>query len=321
MTNKANLKRAGYLPSYRGFGASHNLYYTLYSPPEIFKKRATILILHGMQEHSGRYREIAEYLSQVGYVVLCYDHLGHGKTATSAVEMGYFQRTKPLEQLVKDALEMELFLEREYPDLPRILLGHSMGSFIGRCLLQEESKRFNAAVIVGTGQKTAGAGLFKLLLSVLNMIAPKSKSKVINSVFSGMNNVKFKKEAENDGTNWLSLSKTNRKAFQADELNGVPFSNNGFHTLLSLNIRATERNWAKNISRTFPMFFVSGGDDPIGDFGKAIENTVEEMEQDGFKSVDMKLYPEMRHEILNEDIRETVYGDIVEWLKKVFTGE
>ena len=99
-----------------------------------------------------------------------------------------------------------------------------------------------------------------------------------------------------------------------DPLNGVPFSNNGFYALLTLNVNATKRDWAQPIHKTLPMLFVSGGDDPIGNFGKGVKQTVSRLKEDGFVDVELKLYEGMRHEILNEDIKEQVYDDILEWL-------
>ncbi len=291
-----------------------NLYTTLFEPDnqEII---GTLLILHGMQEHSGRYEEFATYVVGKGFAVLTYDHIGHGRTAKIEEDFGFFSKTKPVEKLIDDAKLVGKYLEEKFPDVPHFVLGHSMGSFITRCLLQEESKRFNGAVLTGTGGRKTGAKIAKAFLAILNAISPKKKHGLINGLFGNMNNSRFKKETELKSTSWLSLSKKNREAFLNDSLNGKPFSNNGFYTLISFIARATDRRWAENISKTFPMLFVSGGDDPIGDFGKGVAQTAEYLKQDGFSDISLKLYPGMRHEILNEDIKEQVYKEIVDlWL-------
>lgn len=108
-------------------------------------------------------------------------------------------------------------------------------------------------------------------------------------------------------------SKANRLS---KRINGIPFTNNAFYTLISLNKQATKRNWTKNISKEFPFLFLSGEDDPIGDFGKGVRKTVSQMQADGFYKVDSKLYPGMRHEILNETIKEEVFSDIYDWISK-----
>src|SRR5690606_9617089 len=115
-----------------------------------------------------------------------------------------------------------------------------------------------------------------------------------------INNQKFKHEQPNDGTNWLSVTQTNRQAFRADELCGVNFSNNAFYGLICLNVAATRSDWSGALPRRMPLFFISGTDDPIGDFGKGVEKTVQQLRDRRFGRVEMKLYPGMRHEVLNE---------------------
>lgn len=160
------------------------------------------------------------------------------------------------------------------------------------------------------------AALFRLVLYMTNLIAPTKRSKWLNKLFTFINNQQFRHEKPNDGTNWLSTSLANRKAFQDDELCGMDFSNNAFYGLISINVKATKSNWAADIPRTLPLLFVSGAEDPIGDFGKGIEKTVKALRNNGFEHIDIKLYPDMRHEILNEDNRQLVFRDIAEWLGK-----
>ncbi|MFV0531240.1 MAG: alpha/beta fold hydrolase [Flavobacteriales bacterium] len=293
-----------------------HLYSTLFES-NVQKIRATLLVLHGMEEHSGRYEEFSKHLANQGFAVLTYDHLGHGKTAKNKKDLGFFSKNNSVERVVDDARTMANYLEKMYPDVPHFILGHSMGSFITRCLLQEESNRFDGAVIVGTGGKLKGVKPGKIYFSILNIFTPKKRSRFINNTFNKINNRRFKDDDKDSiGMNWLSVNKSNRKAFLNDSLCGVPFTNNGFYTLISLNIRATKRDWAKNIRKKLPFLFISGSDDPIGNFGKGVEKTAELLKKDGFKDVSMKLYPKMRHEILNEDIKEHVYKDIVQWLTK-----
>lgn len=291
----------------------HRVFYSIYKDPSLVQ-RGTILLIHGMQEHSGRYQELAEFLASKAYVVLCYDHIGHGKTAQTREELGFFPGKEPMDRLINDARAMQLLLEEKQPNLPHFVIGHSMGSFILRCLLASESSRFQGAVIVGTGGKTAGAGLLKSFLWCFNHLVPKKKSKVINKVFSQLNNKKFKNESPSDGTNWLSLSTMNRRAFKEDPLNGVPFSNNGFYTLIKLNIAANQSDWYKAIPQHFPLLFISGKEDPIGEFGKAVQRIVQKMESDNYSGIRLKLYPDMRHEILQEDIKEEVFQEIHSWI-------
>ncbi|MBL1220143.1 lysophospholipase [Chryseobacterium sp. L7] len=290
------------------------LFHTLFIPSEAPVK-ATLLIIHGMQEHSGRYAEIAGYFADRGFAVLTYDHLGHGKSVKDKKDIGFFQLDQPDEKLISDAETMADYLHQQYPDIPHFVLGHSMGSFVTRCLLQRASSQFTGAVIVGTGGPLAGISLIKGYLSLANKIAPKHPT-YLNTLFNKVNNKHFKQDKDFDDTSWLSINPANRKAFTKDELCGIPFSNNAFYALFSIYKKATARHWADSISKSFPLLFISGQNDPIGDFGKGVMKTADNLKQDGFKNIDTKIYPEMRHEILNEEIREEVFNDISNWIIK-----
>ncbi|MNU78763.1 Phospholipase YtpA [compost metagenome] len=294
-------------------GTEQAIFYTLFQDLEK-QAKATILVLHGMQEHSGRYTEFARFLAEKGYAVLTYDHPGHGKTAASETHLGYFHSDNAAKRVVDDAEKMAGFLEKSFPNIPHFVLGHSMGSFITRCLLQQAHHRFDGAIIVGTGGKQFIAPIARFVLSILNILAPKKRSKALNRFFNTMNNKRFKGDPDFSETSWLSVNKANRLAFVKDELCGVPFTNNAFHTLLTLNVKSTKNDWAGKISKELPFLFVSGAEDPIGDFGKGVTETVTRMKKEGFSNINLLLYPKMRHEILNEDVKDQVFQDIQNWL-------
>lgn len=275
---------------------------------------ATILIVHGMQEHSGRYQELANYLTTQQFAVLTYDQLGHGKTASHPDLLGYFQKEKAKEQLVDDAIAMSNFLHEAYPQAQQFILGHSMGSFVTRCVLQKIGDQFKGAIIVGTGQRQKGSSAFHILLAFLNTVAPKKRSKLINRIFDQRNNARFKSEPNQSNSNWLSVNKTNRIAFLEDPLCGGLFTNNGFHTVLYLSLQATDPTATGHIPKTLPIAFISGQDDPIGDFGTGVEKSADQLRSQGQADVTVKLYPGMRHEILNEDCKIEVFQFIGSWI-------
>ncbi|WP_262483907.1 alpha/beta fold hydrolase [Chryseobacterium sp. ERMR1:04] len=258
---------------------------------------------------------MAEYFANRGFAVLTYDHLGHGKSVKDKKDIGFFQLNHPDERLISDAEKISKHLMDQYPDVPHFILGHSMGSFITRCLLQRASGKFAGAIITGTGGPLPGIDLLRGYLSLANAIAPRRRT-FLNSVFTNVNNKQFKKDKDFSDTSWLSLNPANRNAFSQDELCGIPFTYNAFYALFSIYKKATVRNWAQTIPKSFPFLFISGQNDPIGDFGKGVTKTVENLKLDGFKDVEVEIYPEMRHEILNEEIREHVLNQIDHWISK-----
>jgi len=293
----------------------HKIFYRLYLPDDN-QIVATLLLVHGMQEHSGRYEELASYLTTQNFAVLSYDQLGHGKTALQVVQLGYFKKHGAKEQLIDDAITMSNFLRETYPQLPQFILGHSMGSFVTRCVLQKIGRQFKGAIIVGTGQRQKGSAAFRLLLTLLNSIAPKRRSKLINRIFDKRNNARFKNEPNQNNSNWLSISKANRISFLEDPLCGGLFTNNGFHTVLDLSLQATAIEATKNIPKNLPIVFISGQDDPIGDFGIGVEKSAAQLRAQGQTDITLKLYAGMRHEILNEDCKMEVFQFISSWLHR-----
>lgn len=303
-------KVSAYLSS--NINSESQLFHTLFSPETV---KATLLIVHGMQEHSGRYADIAEYFAHHGVAVLTYDHLGHGKSVKEKNDIGFFQLEKPDERLIADAAMMADHLSEQYPDVPHFILGHSMGSFITRCLLQRASKKFAGAIITGTGGPLPGIDFLRAYLSFANLLAPRHRT-FLNSVFTKVNNKHFKEDKDFGDTSWLSINPKNRIAFEQDKLCGIPFTHNAFYTLFTIYKRATSRDWASSIGKSFPFLFVSGENDPIGDFSKGVMLTTNNLKADGFEDVEIKIYPEMRHEILNEEIREQVLNEICHWILK-----
>lgn len=288
--------------------------YTTYVTPSSKELKGSVLVLHGMQEHSGRYIQFAEYLAAVGFAVLLYDHIGHGNTAIDNTAQGYFQKERPQERLINDAIALHRHLKDKHPDHPHFIIGHSMGSFITRCVLQRVGNEFDGSVWIGTGAKTPGAEAFKVLLALLQKINPKKRSKLINGIFSKMNNTKFRHEPDFDDSSWLSLSKTNRARFKQDPLCGIPFTNNAFHTLLTLLLLATKKGWQNTIPKSLPILLISGQDDPIGDFAKGIKKTEKQLKENGFRDVSVITYPAKRHEILQEENNMEVFSAIAQWL-------
>lgn len=299
---------------YYSEGENHQppLFYTLITP-ETGKINATMLILHGMKEHSGRYKAVAEYFAENGLAVVIYDHIGHGKSVNNEDDLGFFQSGKPVDRLISDAEKMGKQLMEKYPDVPHFVLGHSMGSFVTRCLLARVGEDYDGVILSGTGGRLFGINLLNGYFSLSNKFFPRSRT-FFNELFNSFNNWKFRKEKEYGGQGWLSLNPDNRKAFTEDELCGLPFTNNSFYTLFRLYKRATQKKWYRDIPKNLPFLFISGADDPIGEFGRGVKQAARDLSDDGFKKVDVKLYPKMRHEILNERIRDEVLEEVMGWV-------
>ncbi len=291
---------------------THTLHHNFYYPKSEVK--ATLLIVHGMSEHSGRYAEFAEYLTTQGIVVLTYDHLGHGKTVKSAEEFGFFDKKYPMQALLKDTVMMADMLKSKYPNVPHFIMGHSMGSIIVRNVLKYHSHDFAGAILMGTADKDMLVEFLLPVFKLLNRVAPYKASSFGANTMNTVLNSKLKNNRIKSKFAWISANEENIKEYENDPLCAFDFTNNGYFGLLSLIKQGVNTPFYHNIAIDFPMMIISGKDDPVGNMSKGIDNLVNELTNHGFSNIQKTLYPNMRHELLGELDKKVVFNDISQWI-------
>ena len=92
------------------------------------------------------------------------------------------------------------------------------------------------------------------------------------------------------------------------------FTAAGYAALTDLTGEVADSKSAAKVRKDLPLFFIAGALDPVGENGKGVIAAAQEYRDAGVKTVDMKLYPGMRHEIHNEPGKLTTYQDVVDWL-------
>ena len=273
-------------------------------------------IVHGMSEHFSRYEDIAEYLTGKGFVVTGDDHLGHGGTAAENGLKGYFCDQDPATVVVRDVHRLKKMTQELYPGVPYFLMGHSMGSFIARNYIFRYGTGIKGAVIMGTGnQSKALIGVSKFIAGFQKtFLGDKHPALFINNLaFGGYN-----KRIPNPRTpfDWLSVNEENVDRYIEDPDCGFLFTVNGFRTLFELIGRLLDKKNLAKVPADLPVLFVSGAEDPVGDYGKGVVKAKEALEAAGVKDITLKLYPGLRHEILNESEKEKVKEDIYTWISE-----
>lgn len=281
--------------------------------PEQGNIRGVLQISHGMVEYVERYEAFAAYLTEKGFLVVGNDHLGHGESVISQEFWGYFAPEKGSDLVVEDLHQLRRKIQEEYPQLPYFMLGHSMGSFLLRKYLSKYGKGLSGAIIMGTG--TQANGTVKMGKAVCKIVALfrgwNYRSKFVDKqVFAG-NNKKF---AEEDSGSWLTKDKEIADAYAKDPRCSFQFTLNGFYNLFDTIHYINKPEHIDAIPKNLPLFFVSGEDDPVGNYGAGVKMAYETYRQAGITDAAMKLYPSDRHEILNELDREMVYEDIYGWM-------
>lgn len=311
MTGDVRMKKDFYYPSNDGLTQIHA---TEWIPDQEIE--AVVQICHGMVEYIERYSEFADYLTEQGIYVTGHDHLGHGQSVNKEEEHGYFDAAKGNEYIIGDIHKLREITQEKHPDVPYILLGHSMGSFLLRQYLTVYSQGLSGAVIMGTGWK--GKALLNMGQILCRIIAAfkgwKHRSPLVDNLSFGSYNKRF--EPGNTSKDWITSDKKKCAEYAGDPLCSFVFTVSAYYQMFEGMKVLTEKERTANIIKDLPVLIVSGADDPVGDFGKGVQKVYEQFREAGIRHVAMKLYEGDRHEILNETDRELVYEDIYEWISE-----
>ena len=280
---------------------------------------AVVQIIHGMAEFLERYEEIATYLAKQGFIVVGDDHLGHGKTAETTNELGYFCKRHAHIVLVRDEHRLKKIIQQKFPRLPYFILGHSMGSLILRNYLMHYGQGIQGAIICGTGYYNKLAVLAgKFLISTLKLSQREyKKSALMDQILFGNFNAKTDKDTSFD---WLCNDKNVVEQYMNHPKCGFLFTINGYETLLNLCFHITNKNALQKMPKELPLFIISGKQDPVGKYGKGIDLLYDSYKKIGMQNVKMKLYDDCRHELLNEEKKNEIYSDIKNWVVSIINN-
>lgn len=282
--------------------------------PDVEKPVCIFQIVHGMAEHIERYDEFATFLAQKGILVVGDDHLGHGKSVPEGGTYGYFCKEDAAGVLVRDEHRLKKIMQEQYPGVPYLILGHSMGSFIVRNYLFHYGSGIGGAIIVGTGMQSKFTLLAARTVTAIQkwFLGPKHVGKFIDKASFGKFNDRFSPARTN--ADWLSRNEENVDRYLADPMCGFVFTLNGFAALFQLIHNCYDAEKIEKMPKQLPVLLLSGADDPVGNYGKSVENVYRSYLEHGMQNVQMKLYEKDRHELLNEVDREQVYGEIYRWI-------
>ncbi|MGO1581301.1 MAG: alpha/beta fold hydrolase [Peptoniphilaceae bacterium] len=264
-------------------------------------------ICHGMSEHIGRYKDFAEFLNSHGIIVAGNNHLGHGKTANI---LGYFNSKDFVKTLVDDVYELSKYLQNQYK-LKIYYLGHSMGSFILRAFLAKYNTE--KAIIMGTAY--VNKFLAKLLIALSDFIG-KLKGYDSESDFLYFLTIGRYSLITPKNQLWISYNLENIYKCKDDKYSGFPFKVSGYKALGSLLSKIIEKNTIQSTDKNTKILFISGSDDLVGKKEKGVLKVSSIYKKEGFKNIEIELYKNMKHEILNEYDNLKVYNRILEFLEK-----
>lgn len=282
------------------------------------KPRAVVQIAHGIAEHIDRYRPFMEFLANNGFVIAGNDHLGHGKSIRVPEEQGFFAEKDGWWSVVDDMDKLHDIMSKEYPGLPYVLFGHSMGSFLTRTYLIKHPDKYDGVILSGTGHQSPalvlGGNAASSVMAKLN--GAMGDGAKLDSLAFGT----YLNKIENPRTkfDWLSRDSEQVDKYIADPLCGFVGKIGLYRDMMQGIKFITDKKNIVQMNKEKPVYFMSGDGDPVGDYGKGVERAYKAFCDAGLHDVFMRLYPGGRHEMLNETNKEQVYQDILNWLNEKF---
>lgn len=293
----------------------HTVYAEIYTP-KIRSAKGIIQLAHGMIDYVGRYRELADFLAGEGYIFAGNHHLGHGRSAGCDDDLGIFAEDGGVDLVIGDMHTMNKYLRETFPTLPLIVMGHSMGSFITRLYIEKHPHSMQGAIIHGTGGPNPLVNMGIAVSSMIKAIrGPRYRSRFIKKLAFGSYNSKFpKSEGENA---WLTRDTNAVAGRSEDKYTSFIFTASGYTDLFKMLRDSNSKAWFKEYPKELPTLIVSGGMDPVGNYGKGPDYVYKNLLIEGCKSVELKIYEGARHELFNETNRAEVFSDLVRWIESV----
>ena len=276
--------------------------------------KAVLQIVHGIAEFVERYDGFANYLTGLGFVVVAEDHMGHGQSINGDGIRGYFHGG--WFTAIEDTMQLMNDTMVAYSGVPYVLFGHSMGSFMARTILcKYPDSGISAAVICGTGWQPTFAlpALIKVVESICKMTGETNPNEKLQGMVFGSYNKKV--EHPRTAYDWLTRDNKIVDAYIAHPLCGFTASCGLLRDMMKGFLYIQNPDNLARMRKDLPVFFIAGGDDPVGNYGKGVHQTADAFRKAGMTDVSVRVYPLCRHEILNEINKEEIYEDVAQWIR------
>lgn len=270
-------------------------------------------ISHGMAEHKERYLPFMRFLADHGWLCVINDHRGHGRSIKSKEDRGFFYDDKA-EAIVEDLHQISEWIRIQYPHLPLVLFGHSMGSLVVRKYVKKYDDELSRLIVCGSPSNNPAVGAALSLTKVLQHLrGDHHRSNLINSLAFGSYDKKF---PEKNPNSWLSRNQANVEEYNLSEDDGFVFTVNGFLNLFTLIKDVYDADGWMMKYPDLPILFIAGADDPVILNEQAWKEAQQFMKERGYHNVDGRLYPDLRHEILLEEEADQVMNDVLAFISQ-----
>lgn len=283
--------------------------------------RSAVQIAHGMGEHAGRYAELGRALARAGHAVYASDLRGHGTTAAKEGRLGDLGTPGGWASAVGDLLAVAREAERRHPEVPRVWLGHSMGSLLVRDCLAREPRCASAAILSGppAGSALRAAIGHAVAKAERLRLGPGAASPLLQRLLFGGFNRRF--EPARTAYDWLSRDRDEIDAYVADPLCGFVLLPASLAEMMAALWRLGRPSGLARVPRDLPILILGGSEDPVPGGSAGLQRLAARLAGAGFSRVDLRIHPGARHEILHETHRLEVFAEISSWIEAIFPGK
>lgn len=276
------------------------------------RPKAVIFIIHGICGRKERFLPFMQYMSDKGYACVAHDHRGHGESIRNEKDRGYSYRGRSA-AVVRDMRAIAAWINENFPDTPVYMLGHSMGSLAARAYVKEDDRGLDGLILCGSPSYNP---LSRLGLFLMRMISLIDKGRIRPLVFQRLTEKGYNKRFPDEGEKaWTCSDSEVRKTVKEDPSCNFTLTADYSATLMELMLKTySKRGWLSS-NNTMPVLFLAGDDDPCIISRKKFLKAVDAMRSAGYANVSYRLFPKMRHEVLNEIGKEKVWEEIVRFIR------
>ncbi|MFJ2712248.1 lysophospholipase [Pseudomonas sp. NPDC087346] len=279
--------------------------------------KAVILLAHGMAEHSARYARLAEEFCAQGYGVYAPDLRGHGQTADHGT-LGHFADDDGWCKVVGDLASLNQHIGQQHPGVPIILLGHSMGSYIAQAYLLHHSASLLGAILSGSNFQPVT--LYRAAQQIARFEKLRQRGKGRSALIEWLSFGSFNKKFKPARTrfDWLSRDPAEVDLYANDPLCGFRCTNQLWIDLLGGLQQISKASNLAQIDPGLPLLVIGGECDPVSE-GKRLTDLANALRSAGSQNLQLKIYPQARHELFNETNRDEVIADVLSWIDQTLS--
>jgi alpha-beta hydrolase superfamily lysophospholipase len=276
--------------------------------------RGVVHLLHGMAEHGARYAQLGANLNDAGWALVVHDHRGHGLSVSDEMDRGHYADVDGWNKVLADVATVQAWISEQYQGKPHVLAGHSMGSFVALDYAIKHGPTLDGLVLSSTDFKPRW--FYRVMQGVFTLEKWRLGGRGISSLVTALTFGKFAKQIPNRRTDydWLSHDAEEVDKYINDALCGHHCTMQLWSDMLQGLLNISSKNGLRTLDKELPLFMFCGSGDPMNEFGKGARLMQKMLKKYHPENLRIDIYPQGRHELLNDSQREDITNNLISWL-------